>query len=167
LLLHRIPLVVILAASLVPLFSCAQSRRTPPPAPRLPGPAGEKGLVELERQFLEAVRERNTDKLEAILANDFVYVAPRKRDLNRAEFISQTKASASEMEWLGAEEMKIHMYGDVAVVTGLQNAQVRSQKGALQSSDTAFTHVFRHRQGRWELALAFSGEVPPAPAPKK
>lgn len=164
---HRKSLFVIAAICLA-LSSClAQSRRTPAPAPRLPNPAGEKGLVELERQLLEAIRERNIDRLDSILANDFVYISPRKRDLNRMEFLSQAKSSPSEFEWLGAEEMKIHMYGDVAVVTGLQNAQIRSEKSGLQSSDTAFTHVFRHRQGRWELALAFSGEVPPAPAPKK
>jgi ketosteroid isomerase-like protein len=163
----RRPLVLVLVACLAASVSFGQSRRTPPVAPTLPNPAGEKGLVELERQLLEAIRERNTDKLNSILANDFVSISPRKRDLNRAEFINQTKSSASAIEWLGAEEMKIRMYGDVAVITGLQNSQVRPQKGALQSSDTPFTHVFRRRQGRWELVLAFSGEVPPAPAPKK
>ena len=156
---------MILIASLSgPVFG--QSRRTPPAAPTLPNPAGEKGLVGLERQLLEAIRERNTDRLDSILANDFVYVSPRRRDLNRVEFLNQVKSSASEFEWLGAEEMKIHMYGDVAVVTGVQNAQIRSEKGGPQSSDTTFTHVFRRRQGRWELVLAFGGDVPAA-SPKK
>lgn len=164
---HPALIALILAAFITPSFSVAQSRRTTPTAPRLPSPSGEKGLVELERQFLEAIRERNTDKLNSILANDFVSISPRKRDLNRVEFINQTKTSTSEIEWLGAEEMKIRMYGDVAVITGLQNSQVRPPKGALQSSDTPFTHVFRRRQGRWELVLAFSGDVPPAPPPKK
>jgi Domain of unknown function (DUF4440) len=144
----------------------AQSRRTPSPAPTLPSPSGEKGLVELERQLLEAIRERNIGKLETILGNDFFHVSPHKRDLNRVEFLNQVKSSASDFEWLGAEEMKIHIYGDVGVVTGVQNAQVRSGKTGVQSTDIAFTDVFRRRQGRWELVLAFRADTPPA-APKK
>jgi ketosteroid isomerase-like protein len=158
-------LILILSACLAVPLLVAQSRRTPP-APTLPSPTGEKGLVELERQVLEAIRERNTDKLDSILANDFVSISPRKRDLNRAQFLTEVKSSTSDFEWLGAEEMKIHLYGDVAVVTGLQNAKVRSEKTGVQSSDTTFTHVFRRRQGRWELVLAFGGAVPAA-SPQK
>lgn len=162
----RPSLVLILIASLnVPLLY-SQARRTPPPAPVLRTPTGEKGLVELERQILEAIRERNIDKLDAILAPDFVYVSPRKRDLHRQEFLNQVRASNSEIEWLGAEEMKIRIYGDVAVVTGVQNSQVRSGKSGVQSTDAAFTDVFRRRQGRWELVLAFIADMPAAPAKK-
>ena len=162
----RTPLFLILIACLAPLISFAQTRRTPPPAPTLASPSGEKGLVELERQLLEAIRERNIGKLETILGNDFFHVSPHKRDLNRVDFLNQVKSSASDFEWLGAEEMKIHIYGDVGVVTGVQNAQVRSGKTGVQSTDIAFTDVFRRRQGRWELVLAFRADTPPA-APKK
>ena len=123
--------------------------------------------MELERQFLEGIRERNIDKLEAILAPDFLYVSPRKRDLRRPEFLNQVKSSTQEIEWLGAEEMKIHMYGETAVITGIQNAQVRSEKAGLQSSDSSFTDVFRRRQGRWELVLSFRADMPAAAPAKK
>jgi ketosteroid isomerase-like protein len=165
-LLSRFLLIVILIVGLAGPAVFAQSRRTPPAAPSLPNPAGEKGLVELERQILEAIRERNTEKLDAILAPDFVYVSPRKRDLRRQEFLNQVKSSPQEIEWLGAEELKIHIYGEIAVITGVQNAKVRSEKTGLQSADSAFTDVFRRRQGRWELVLAFRADMPALPAKK-
>jgi ketosteroid isomerase-like protein len=143
-----------------------QSRRGRPPAPKLSGPTGEKALVELESRILRAIRAHDTQTLGGILAADFVYVSPRKKDLSRQQFLQQVKSFSQEIEWLGAEEMKIHMYNDIAVVTGIQNAKVRSEKTGLQSGDTAFTDVFRKSSGEWQLVMAFGADIASVPQKK-
>lgn len=155
----RTLLLLILSASFATPALWAQTRRKPAPAPVLRNPTGDKALVELEKQILEAIRERNTGKLDGILAPDFVYVSPRKRDLHKQEFLNHVRSFPMEIEWLSAEEMKIHIYGDIAVVTGIQNAKVRSEKTGVQSGDKAFTDVFRRRQGEWQLVLAFTADI--------
>jgi ketosteroid isomerase-like protein len=151
-----------LTAWLAVLLASGQSRRTRPPAPQLSAPKGAQALVQLEKRILKAIREKNVDALGGMLAADFVYVSPHKRDMMKQEFLRQVKTFPQEIEWLGAEEMKIHIYGDIAVVTGVQNSKVRSERAGVQSGDTAFTDVFRKEAGEWQLVLAFGVDIPPA-----
>jgi ketosteroid isomerase-like protein len=159
-------LALTLTASLAVSLTSGQSRRARPPAPQLSAPKGVQALVQLEKSILEAIREKDVDTLGGILAADFVYVSPRKRDMMKQEFLRHVKTFPHEIEWLGAEEMMIHMYGDIAVVTGVQDARIRSEKTGVQSEDTAFTDVFRKNNGEWQLVLAFGVDIPSTPAKK-
>jgi len=62
---------------------------------------------------------------------------------------------------IGSDDMKVNIYGDIAVLTGTQNSVVRLH-GKHETDRQVFTDVFRYRNKRWLLVLAYSGELRPA-----
>jgi len=61
---------------------------------------------------------------------------------------------------LRGEELKVNVYGDTAVLTGVQVAEARPPEGEKEESAVAFTDVFVRRDGRWLMVLAYGVELP-------
>ncbi len=140
----------------------AQTRRTKRPAASTPRSA-DLALVELEKQFFAAIREKNFDKLNSILADDFAYVVPGQPEMTRTQFLKHVHALPEAIEWLGADDMRVRILGDVAVVTGVRNMKTRPENGNLVNSDTGFADLFRKNGDEWELVLEHAFQMP-APA---
>lgn len=62
------------------------------------------------------------------------------------------------------ENLRVNLYNDVAVLTGVQHARVRMEDGKEAVSSVAFTDIFRREQGGWRMALAFGVELRVAPS---
>ena len=159
---------VLLALSVVLPSVDAQrrTRKAPAPsdtAPRSAASSSDAALVELEKQFFAAIREKNLDQLNGILAEDFAYVVPGQHEMTRAQFLKHVQALPDTIEWLGADDMRVRVLGDVAVVTGVRNMKTRAENGALTSSDTGFADIFRKSAENWELVVVHASELP-APA---
>lgn len=160
---------VLLALCVVSPAVYSQAHRTrkpsapPQTAPRGSAPNADAALIELERQFFAAIREKSMDKLNGILAEGFTYVVPGKSEMTRAQFLKHVQSLPDAIEWLGADDMHVKTLGDVAVVTGVRNMKTRLENGNLISSDTAFADIFRRNGDEWELVLVHAMEMP-APA---
>ena len=134
-----------------------------PPSPQGAVRADDAALLDLEKEFFTAIREKDTDKLNGILADDFVYVVPGQPEMTRAQFLKHVQALPDTIEWLGADEMRVKIFGDAAVVTGVRNTKTRNDSGILVSSDTAFADIFKKNGEEWELVLVHAMDLP-APA---
>jgi len=134
-----------------------------PSAPQGAVRADDAALVDLEKQFFAAIREKDVDKLNGILADDFAYVVPGQPEMTRAQFLKHVRGLPDTIEWLGANEMRIRILGDVAVVTGVRNTKMRNDSGTLVSSDSAFADIFKKNGEEWELVLVHAMDLP-APA---
>jgi ketosteroid isomerase-like protein len=55
------------------------------------------------------------------------------------------------------------VFGEVAILTGVQLAEARLPDHAPEESAVAFTDVFVQRDGRWLMALAYGVELPSEP----
>lgn len=159
---------ILLALSLALPSAGAQRRTKKAPArsdtaARSAALGNDAALLELEKQFFAAIRERNLDKLNGILAEGFAYVAVGQPEMTRAQFLKHVQALPGAIEWLGADDMRVRVLGDVAVVTGVRNMKTRAENGALTSSDTGFADIFRKTGEGWELILVHAMEMP-APA---
>ncbi len=158
---------VLLVLGIISSSSWAQTRRTKkapqPSAPQGAVRADDAALVDLEKQFFAAIREKDTDKLNGILADDFVYVVPGQPEMTRAQFLKHVRGLPDTIEWLGADEMRVKILGDVAVVTGVRNTKERNDSGTLVSSDSAFADIFKRNGEEWELILVHAMDLP-APA---
>lgn len=150
----------LLALSIVVPLIHAQTHRTRKPL-TLPGASrgNDAALLELEKQFFAAIREKNMDKLNGLLADDFAYVVPGRPEMTRAQFLKHVQALPDAIEWLGADSMRVRIFGEVAVVTGVRNTKTRADSGTLISSDTAFADMFRKNGEEWELALVHAVDV--------
>jgi ketosteroid isomerase-like protein len=138
----------------------AQTRRTKRPVAAAPkANSADAALIELEKQFFAGIREKDSDKLNSILADDFTYVVPGQPEMTRTQFLKHVHALPDAIEWLGADDMHVKILGDVAVVTGVRNMKTRMENGSLISADTGFADVFRKNGDEWELVLVHALEL--------
>jgi len=138
----------------------AQTRHAKKPVVATPAAgSADMALIELEKQFFAAIREKDSDKLNSILADDFIYAVPGQPEMTRAQFLKHVHALPDAIEWLGADDMHVKILGDIAVVTGVRNMKTRMENGSLVSADTGFADVFRKNGDEWELVLVHALEL--------
>ncbi len=120
------------------------------------GPA-EQEVRGLEETWLQ--NEDNPAVLENILADDFVHVLP-VGFITKAEhmdFVRKHPRPATEKRKF--EELRVRVYGETAVATGIVNATMGGEARRM-----AFTDVFVRRDGKWQAVNA--QETPLSTAPQ-
>lgn len=121
-----------------------------------------EAVLRLERQIMDHIREKDTRALERLLTADFVYRTPGA-EVGRADFLKGVASVPGRITSVEGEGLRVSVYGETAVLTGVQRARVRADDGTEQEGSSAFTDVFVRQGGRWRLALAYGVELP-APA---
>lgn len=125
---------------------------------RRPGRTAES-ILRLERETMDAIRAKDAKALERLLTADFVYRAPGA-ELGRAEFLQNIASLPGTILSVEGSEQRVSVYGDTAVLTGVQRSRLRTDDGAEHRSAVAFTDVFVKQRGRWRLSLAYGVELP-------
>ena len=120
-------------------------------------------LLRLENEIMGHIREKDTRALEPLLTADFVYRTPGV-EVSRADFLKGVASVPGRVTSDEGEGLRVRVYGEVAVLTGVQRARVRADDGTEQESASAFSDVFVKLNRRWRLALAFGVELPTPPA---
>jgi ketosteroid isomerase-like protein len=121
-------------------------------------------VLRLEGETMRAIERRDVAALGRLLAEEFVYRTPFGADAGGEEFLKNVAAMPFEILSVRGEGVRAEVYGESAVVTGVQRASVRTAEGEEAESLVAFTDVFVRRGGEWRMALAYGVELPP-PAP--
>ena len=149
-----------LFAALVCLPCLAQGRR--PRAANSVSP-DEAAILEIEYATFDAIKRKDAEALGRHLAEEFVYRTPADGDIPRAEFLKGVAAMPYKIISVRGDSLKVSLYGDVAVLTGVQFAAVETAGGAAETSAVAFTDVFVRRRGRWLMTLAYGVELAAPP----
>lgn len=114
------------------------------------GSDAERTLTGLENDFAQAVVRRATPTLQRLLAPGFVYTEDAtvmtSEDLIRAIMADRTTSADNE-------EMKVHLYGDTAVVTGILRTKGTEKDGAFNRR-YRFTDTWLLRNNHWQLIAA-------------
>jgi len=158
-----LPLRVLTAAmlfALAALPSAAQGRRA---SSAKTVTADEGAITFIALETFEAIRKKDDAALGRHLAEEFVYRTPTENDLPRREFLQSLAALPYKILDVRGGNLKVSVYGDVAVLTGVQFAKIEAEGGKEETSVTAFTDVFVRRRGRWLLTLAHGVDVPVPP----
>jgi ketosteroid isomerase-like protein len=119
----------------------------------------EHELIELERQLSEALARQDASVLDRLWSETLVFTFPNGQISNKAQRLAAQKPSADPNQLTTRnEEVKVHLYGNTAVVT------VRSRwvdkPGKQQYGDPyQATHVWVKQNGRWQLVAAHVSQV--------
>ncbi|EPX57076.1 hypothetical protein D187_006830 [Cystobacter fuscus DSM 2262] len=62
-----------------------------------------------------------------------------------------------------SDDLRVHVYGDVGVLTGRQHARVRLEDGTIVDDVGTFTDIALRRGGRWRMVLAHSVPLSASP----
>lgn len=131
-----------------------------------PGNAGAdvtSEVLQIEREIMTAIRNKDAATLERLLADDFSYRTHFGAEANKAEFMKSVASFPVEILSIHGEDLKANVYGETAVITGVQHAEARVPEAGLEESAVAFTDVFVRRDGRWLMVLAYGVELPSEP----
>jgi ketosteroid isomerase-like protein len=117
--------------------------------------AVEQDLLKLESNWGDALLKNDTAALERIYADEYLFTDSEGVTWNKSQDLANTKSGASKITSFKLEDMKVHVYGEAAVVTGKTIL-----KGTFQGKDISgqhrFTDVFVKRAGRWQCVATQS-----------
>lgn len=109
--------------------------------------SGKEAVRALEKQRTEAVIAKNYAVLEAILADELVYVHSDGKIDSKATYVQAMKDRDVRYISIETEAMDIRLYGKTAIINGVyatnntKNTQTRLR----------FTNVYVRQKGQWQM----------------
>jgi ketosteroid isomerase-like protein len=149
----------IASASLVALVSLGGLLLQPPPAPADDRAAAGRAVRQIEDELTQAAVAGDTAALDHILAPDFFGVDADGIAETKSAVIERYRARAVQVEDLRQSGVVVRVYGDTAIVAGLNTVKARSADGRDLSGGYRFLHVYQKQHGRWQL-IAGQGSRP-------
>src|SRR4029079_12144182 len=122
-----------------------------------------EAILQIERDIMAAIKSKDATALEPLLAEGFIYRTHFGAESDKQSFLERSASFPIEILSLRGEELKVSLFGETAVWTGVQLAEARAPEGEPEESAVAFTDVFVRREGRWLMALAYGVELPSEP----
>lgn len=122
--------------------------------------AEDTNILAIEREIMAAIRNKDAAALEPLLGDEFCYRTHFGAETDKAGFLQSVVSTPFEILSLHGEELNVNVYGDTAVLTGVQIAEARPPEGETEESVVAFTDVFLRRDRRWLMVLAYAVELP-------
>jgi hypothetical protein len=81
-------------------------------------------------------------------------------DSNRSEFLKGIADLPLEVLSISGDNLRVNIYGETAVLTGVQRVTVRNVDGKEESGAGAFMDVFVKRNNEWFMVFAYSVDLP-------
>src|ERR1700730_3815818 len=108
-------------------------------------------LMKLENDWAKMALTGDAASLEKLLAPDYVYTNQDGQMASRAEMVSGLQSGTTKYDTFTVGDMKVHVYGDAAVVTG--NGHLKgTENGKPVDEQIRFTDTWVKRDGRWVCA---------------
>lgn len=88
----------------------------------------EQTIIQMEREWNALIVKKDTDGLARIIADDFVGVENSGRVVGKTQSLNDIKSGGDDVQSETAENLKVRIYADAAVVTGtnLKKATART-----------------------------------------
>lgn len=113
----------------------------------------EEVVKKLEREWMQAYVNRDTAFLERHLADDYAGGYPDGAVLDKKSELASVKSGAVTLTEMKPLEMKVRLYGEVAVITGRSSIKAKV-KGEDVSGEYRFTDVWVKRDDRWQAVAS-------------
>ena len=119
----------------------------------------EETILAIGQEVYRAIRLKDVESLSGYLADDFVQRRADGSESNKEEFLRAISEMPVEVVSVRGEHEKVDVYGQVAVMTGVQRAEWRQGDEAKGISSGAFADVFELRNGKWLMVLAYGVDI--------
>ena len=118
----------------------------------------EQAVLKVTQEWLAADERHDRAALNRIIADDFLGTGPVGTTVSKQDIIPQegTAADARGLS-INAQDIKVRVFGDSAVVTGLGV----SKRQAEARRELRFTLMFVKRVDSWQMVAAHLSAVPP------
>ena len=158
---------LVIAALLVTAAPLAAAQTPDKPAQ----PAGDKvalagaeqAVTERVSAYLAAMRKGDAAAIAPFFADDYAATTETGGVQTKAQRLEWAKGDAARLSTLDYQDLKVRVYGETAVVTGL----AASQGEGGTKVNRRFTHVWVRQGGEWRMVAAQTTPVMAAPAAGK
>ena len=113
----------------------------------------EQLLMQMERNWGEAIVQRNIAKIREIVAPDVLLTTPDGTAQSLDDDLAELQSGAFTADLYDSFDMKVKLYGDCAVVTGRTNLKGK-YKGEEVQDQFRWTDTFVRRKGRWQIVAS-------------
>ena len=114
-------------------------------------------VLELERARCAAISKQDWDALSALLSDDLTHTHITGVTQDKAAYLAHVQKNPRRVE---RRDLKVRIYGDVAVVTGPQINVLETDGGTTEVAIESLQVWARH-DGTWRMvAFASSGQRP-------
>ena len=110
----------------------------------------ERDLIKLENDWATAWQKKDAAFLQKLFADEYLSTDQDGATFTNAQDLANVSAPGTSMTSFALTDLKVHVYGDTAVVTGLNTVKAMF-KGKDTSGAYRFTDVFVRRDGRWQV----------------
>lgn len=107
-------------------------------------------IIELDRQRMTAMAEKDVEALRKILADDLIYTHSSARLDTKKSLIGAMESGATVYTAVEPSEVAAQDLGSVVVLTGIAAISV-SASGKANSFRVRFTDVYADRGGQWQM----------------
>jgi ketosteroid isomerase-like protein len=122
------------------------------------GNAAEDVIVKIEHQWADAWIKQDLDAMNRFVAPDWTAATESGELMSKTQFDADLKNRVLIFESLKIDDMKVRVYGDTAIVSG-----VETEKSKYKDKDTSgtyrFTDVFVKRDGHWQAVATHISRV--------
>jgi ketosteroid isomerase-like protein len=119
----------------------------------------EKAVIQMEEELRVAISKNDTKAYGRIVGDDYVFTNQDGVIRTKAQMVAAYDSGSIKYESVKFDELKVHAYGDTAVVTGRNTA--KGQDGGKDISGVfRYTRVYVKLQGRWQLVATQVTRVP-------
>jgi ketosteroid isomerase-like protein len=146
-------LTLLASAALTPLAVSAQTTTPQASATTTASPEVVAALEKLNSEWLTAYKTRDGAALDRILADDFEAIYPGGRILRKADLIRSATNPARTVSEIAWDDLKILVFGDVAVVRARSRMVGKNAEGDF-SSRNDYADVYVRRAGAWRAVSA-------------
>lgn len=115
-------------------------------------------VLALEGKWTDAYKLRSINILTSLLAEDFVITVEDGRVFGRVGYISHTADPSVQVETAEESDLRVHLHGTIAVVTGAYH-ETGTAKGKRYEYRDRMTDVWMKIDGQWKL-IASQYSVP-------
>ena len=109
----------------------------------------EQHLRQLNDEWVKAVVRRDSETLERIMADDFIFTYPLEGD-DKTQFIADVTSGDLKVEHLTREQLSVRIFGSAAVVSARDSA-TWLYHGRELSGQYRVILVYSKRADRWQL----------------
>jgi ketosteroid isomerase-like protein len=116
-------------------------------------------IIELDRQRMTAMAEKDIARLHALLSDDLVYTHSSARIDTKQSLIGAMQSGATVYTSVEPFDVKAQDLGDAVVLTG--SARIRVNSGGKPNAFAVrFTDVYANKGGQWQMVTWQSTRLP-------
>jgi hypothetical protein len=110
--------------------------------------AAEKDVLQTVDGVDQATDKHDKAALERLMADEFIYHGSNGVAQTKAQSIAQSAAGGTAWSSRKYDNIKVRIYGEIAVVTG--STELVGTSADFKSGQRLFTRIFVRRGGRWQ-----------------